>query len=163
MAEMDVKKTYLAIEPEKLVSVVQSLQVVLANSVFMYSLYKKYHWHVAGEDFYQYHKLFDKHAAEQLPIIDAVAERIRTIGGQAEAMPADVVRLTNLEEKAGVGHRPGDMVASLLEAHSAFIERLRLAIEDADDSDDAGTEDLLVSEVLRVHELQVWFLRSSLS
>lgn len=160
--KLDTAKTYLAMEPEALALVAPPLMVVLANSLYMYSLYKKYHWHVAGQDFYQYHRLFDKHAAAQLPIIDAVAERLRTIGGHADAMPADVVRLCTLKELDGVGHKPEDMVACLLHCHELYIRELRKAIDAADESDDEATEDLLVSDVLRPHELQVWFLRSSL-
>lgn len=163
MADKDTAKTYLALDEEGIGRVTQSLQVTLANTVFMYSLYKKYHWHVAGEDFYQYHKLFDKHAEAQLPLIDALAERLRTLGSHADAMPAEVAKLTTLvEQEEKAGHKPQAMIANLLAAHEAYLGQLRRAIDAADDADDEGTEDLLVSEVLRTHELQVWFLRSSL-
>ena len=162
MAAIDTSKTYLGLEPESLAQVAPALMTVLANTVYMHSLYKNYHWHVAGSDFYQYHKLFDKHAAQQLELVDTIAERLRTIGGHADAMPADVVRLTTLKTLDGVGHKPEDMVACLLHCHEQYITQLRSAIEAADDADDEGTEDMLVGEVLRTHELQVWFLRSSL-
>ena len=162
MASIDTTKTYLALDEETLQPVIEALQLTLVNTIFMQQLYKKYHWHVAGEDFYQYHLLFDKHAGEQLPIIDALAERIRTLGGTVAAMPADVAKLASLKEGKDVGHKPQDMVESLLAAHQAYIEQLHRAVAVADDADDEGTEDLLVSEALRVHELQLWFLRSSI-
>jgi len=154
-------KMFLAVVGGEFQKVSPSLQVVLANTIYMYSLYKKYHWHVAGEDFYQYHLLFDKHADAQLALADAVAERLRTLGSLAEAMPVDVERLTSLNETAAAKHDVQIMVHNLLVAHDAYIARVRDAIEIASVTGDEGTQDLLVSEVLRTHELQVWFLRSS--
>jgi starvation-inducible DNA-binding protein len=162
MAKVETAKTYLSLDEESLQPVIMALQTTLANTMFMQQLYKKYHWHVAGEDFYQYHLLFDKHAAEQLPIIDALAERMRTLGGTVAAMPADIVKYASLKEGADVGHKPQDMVDSLLAAHQSYLEQLHEAVTIADDADDEGTEDLLVSEALRVHELELWFLRSSI-
>lgn len=155
-------KTYLALGKDELQSAVDNLRTILANSVFMYQLYKNYHWHVTGKDFYQYHLLFDKHANEQLPIIDTVAERLRTLGADAPAMPADVVGNTSLTEPQLADNSPTAKVKALLECHQSYIELLRETIKTCDEHDDEGTSDLLVSEVLRVHELELWFLRSSL-
>jgi starvation-inducible DNA-binding protein len=138
-----------------------SLKEVLANTIFMFNLYKKYHWQVRGRDFYQYHLLFDKHAKEQLPIIDAVAERLRTLGFIAPGMPTDVVKNKTIEESKLSEFTPLILCESLLKVHDAYLSHLRSTIENADEVDDEGTEDLLVSDVLRVHELQVWFIRSS--
>lgn len=138
------------------------LQVALANTIFMFNLYKKYHWHVRGRDFYQYHLLFDEHAKQQIPIIDSIAERIRTLGFVAPGLPGDIEKNKSIDEPEVSEFTPLVLCESLLKVHDGYIEHLRKAIESADEVDDDGTEDLLVSDVLRVHELQVWFLRSSI-
>ncbi|MGH2513817.1 MAG: Dps family protein, partial [Candidatus Limnocylindrales bacterium] len=56
------------------------LNVILADTMILYALYKKHHWLVAGPTFYQLHLLFDKHAAEQLELIDLIAERVQSLG-----------------------------------------------------------------------------------
>ena len=140
---------------------IKQLVPLLANELFMYSLYKKYHWHVEGEDFYQYHLLFDKHADEHLPLADLLAERIRTLGGRAPGMPEEVVKNKTLEEPAEPGSDGQKMVQNLCKVHEAAIALLRKAAKTTDENDDAGTNDIVVSDVLRLHELQLWFIRSS--
>jgi starvation-inducible DNA-binding protein len=153
-------KTFLALPDSSLQKSESLLQVLLANSLFMQSLYKKYHWHVDGKDFYQYHLLFDKHAGEQTPIIDLVGERLRTIGCNALGMPEDVVANKTLSEPTDAGHDPAKMVNNLLVCHENYIHNLREAVKITGENNDLGTNDLLVSDVLRVHELELWFVRS---
>lgn len=154
--------TYLALLDDKLTEVTGSLQRILANTLFLFQLYKKYHWHLQGEDFYQLHKLFDKHAAQQLEIADQVAERLRTLGSAAHGMPADVTAHTSLTEPDETEGNAQAMLRNLLLTHEAYLKEVRKAVRLADKAEDEGTNDLLASDILRVHELQVWFLRSSL-
>jgi starvation-inducible DNA-binding protein len=156
-------KTYLAMNDAVLQKSTVLLQEILVNSLFMYQLYKKYHWHVTGNDFYQYHILFDKHAGEQLPIIDLVAERLRNIGSNAPGMPEDVMHNTTLHEPTLADNEPLSKVKNLLIVHESFMKILRSAVEVCKKNNDEGTSDLLVSDILRVHELEVWFLRSCLN
>ena len=156
-------KTYLSMSDDTLQQSTKHLQIILANTLFMYSLYKKYHWHVDGKDFYQYHLLFDKHADEQLPLADATAERLRTLGSLAPGMPSDVTANTTLKELPVVKHDPQTLVKHLLTTHEDYIAELRKAISVTDKNGDDGTNDLLVSDILKTHELQTWFIRSSLA
>jgi len=156
-------KAYLGLDAEVVQKNHRNLQVILANTIFMYHLYKKYHWHVTGEDFYQYHLLFDKHANEQQPLIDLIAERMRTLGLNVAAMPMDVSADTTLTEKEEADHDPQLMIHNLLVAHEEYLNVVREAIKDTEETGDAGTNDLLASDVLRVHELQTWFVRSSVA
>lgn len=155
-------KTFLSLDQDTLATSVAHLTPLLADTLFMYNLYKKYHWHVEGEDFYQYHLLFDKHANEQLPIADSIAERIRTLGGKAAGMPTEVDANKTTSEPAQPGNDGQKMIRNLCEIHEAIIGRTRQAIKKIEDAGDEGTADLLVSELLRVHELQLWFIRSSM-
>ena len=74
-----------------------ALNRILADSTILYSLYKKHHWLVAGPTFYQLHLLFDKHADEQLELVDLLAERVQSLGGIAIGDPRHVAELTSIE------------------------------------------------------------------
>ena len=134
------------------------LNGILADSMVLYALYKKHHWLVAGPTFYQLHLLFDKHAGEQLDLIDLLAERIQSLGGIAVGDPRHAAELTSIDRPPdGAEDVPG-MISRLLRAHEAVIGKVREAIEDTESSQDWGSNDLLMGDVLRRNELQVWFV-----
>src|SRR5439155_21805282 len=83
-------------EPVRLEMTAQ-LNQVLADTMTLRDLYKKFHWQVAGPTFYQLHLLFDKHYDEQVELVDSIAERIQLLGGVSIAMDADVGELTEIE------------------------------------------------------------------
>ncbi|GAB3132574.1 DNA starvation/stationary phase protection protein [Microbispora hainanensis] len=140
----------------------QRLNQILADTQILYSLYKKHHWLMRGPTFYQLHLLLDKHASEQLPIIDAVAERIQTLGGVAVGDPRQVAEMTVIPRPPdGVEEVPA-MLSRLLEAHETILVAAHDAASRADEMGDDGTNDLLVSEVIRTGELQAWFLAEHL-
>jgi starvation-inducible DNA-binding protein len=134
------------------------LNGVLADSLILYALYKKHHWLVAGPTFYQLHLLFDKHAEEQEALIDLVAERVQALGGIAVGDPRHAAELTGIERAPDGAEDVPDMIARTLRAHDSVIGRVRDAIEATEKSKDWGTNDLLMGDVLRTNELQVWFL-----
>jgi starvation-inducible DNA-binding protein len=140
----------------------QLLNHILADSVILYSLYKKHHWLVRGHTFYQLHLLLDKHAAEQLELIDLLAERVQTLGGVAVADPRHVAEITTIPRPPnGVEEVPA-MLSRLLEAHEIVIAKIREAITRTAANRDDGTNDMLMGDVLRRHEMQVWFLAEHL-
>ena len=135
---------------------------ILADSMILYNLYKKHHWMMRGPTFYQLHLLLDKHAGEQLELIDAMGERVQTLGGVAVADPRHVAEVTTVPRPPnGVEEVPA-MLSRLLEAHEIVIEKVRDAIARTAANRDDGTNDLLMSEVLRTNELQVWFIAEHL-
>jgi starvation-inducible DNA-binding protein len=138
------------------------LNQLLADSITIYYLYKKHHWQMAGPTFYQLHLLLDKHAEEIEETVDLLAERIQSLGGVSLAMPFDVAEYTKIERPPIGEEDIPAMLARTANAHSLIIKELRDGIEITNDSKDAGTNDLLVSDVLRVHELQLWFLTQHL-
>jgi len=154
--------TYLALGNGVEEKVVQLLTPLLADTIFLQNLYKHYQWHVEGDDHYQYSPLFQKHAAEQLPIIDLLARRIRILGANAPAMPADVVSRKTLEEPSDPGHDDESMIRNMCILHEKCIKNLRATIDKVHKLGDAGTTDMLVRDVLHLHELQVLTVRSSL-
>jgi starvation-inducible DNA-binding protein len=142
---------------------VKDLNQILADTMTLRDLYKKHHWQVAGATFYQLHLLFDKHYDEQVKLIDDIAERIQLLGGVSIAMAADVAEISRVPRPPrGREAAPGQL-SRLLEAHEIVIRELRQAARAAVDRGDDGTNDLLVSGVLRTNELQVWFLAEHLA
>jgi starvation-inducible DNA-binding protein len=125
-------------------------------------MYKKHHWQVSGPTFYQLHLLFDKHFGEQAELVDTIAERIQTLGGIALAMAADVAETTRIARPPRGREEPTVQLFRLLQAHELIIEASREAASTADKSGDDGTNDLLISDVLRLNELQVWFINEQL-
>ena len=128
----------------------------------LYALYKKHHWLVAGPTFYQLHLLFDKHAEEQLELVDLIAERVQVLGGIAVGDPRHASELTSIERAPDGAEEVTGMLDRLLNAHESVIERVRAAIKATEENEDMGTNDLLMGDVLRRHELQVWFVSAHL-
>jgi starvation-inducible DNA-binding protein len=140
----------------------QALNHILSDSMILYALYKKHHWLMRGATFYQLHLLLDKHAGEQLELVDLIAERVQTLGGVAVGDPRHAAEITSVPRAPdGVEEVPA-MLSRLLEAHEIVIEKVREAVgQTADDRDD-GTNDMLMGDVLRTNELQVWFVAEHL-
>jgi starvation-inducible DNA-binding protein len=136
----------------------QLLNAILADTTILYALYKKHHWLVAGPTFYQLHLLFDKHAEEQLELIDLIAERIQSLGGIAVGDPRHAAELTTIPRPPDGAEEVPVMISRLLDAHEVIIEKVRKALDETEKSKDLGTNDLLMGDVLRRHELQVWFV-----
>jgi starvation-inducible DNA-binding protein len=134
------------------------LNEILADSMVLYALYKKHHWLVAGPTFYQLHLLFDKHAEEQTEIIDLLAERVQSLGGIAVGDPRQAAELTTIPRPPDGAEDVAAMIHRTLDAHETIIEKVRDAIEATEKSADWGSNDILMSDVLRRHELQVWFV-----
>jgi len=134
------------------------LNEILADSMVLYAMYKKHHWLAGGPTFYQLHLLFDKHAEEQTEIIDLVAERVQSLGGISVGDPRHAAELTTIDRPPNGAEDVPAMIHRLLNAHETILEKVRAAIDKTEKSKDWGTNDLLMSDVLRRHELQVWFI-----
>ncbi len=134
------------------------LNEILADSMVLYSMYKKHHWLVAGPTFYQLHLLFDKHAEEQNEIVDVLAERVQSLGGIAVGDPRHAAELTTIPRPPDGAEEVAVMIDRTLEAHETIIRKVRAGISATEKSEDWGSNDILMSDVLRRHELQVWFL-----
>ncbi|MBX6360803.1 Dps family protein [Pseudacidobacterium ailaaui] len=138
------------------------LNVLLADTASLRDLYKKAHWHVSGPTFYQLHLLFDKHFEQQVELVDLLAERIQILGGVSIAMAHDIAETTRLERPPKGREEVPVLISRLLEAHKIILEDARKLAEKASDLGDEGTNDLLISDVVRTNELQVWFLSEHL-
>ncbi|MGH4027192.1 MAG: Dps family protein [Pseudonocardiaceae bacterium] len=140
----------------------QRLNRILADSQILYALYKKHHWLMRGPTFYQLHLLLDKHAGEQQETIDKLAERVQTLGGVAVGDPRHVAEITQIPRSPdGVEAVPA-MLSRLLEAHEIILIDSHDAASRVADLGDDGTNDLLVSDVIRTGEMEAWFLAEHL-
>jgi starvation-inducible DNA-binding protein len=134
------------------------LNQILADTTILASLYKKHHWLVAGPTFYQLHLLFDKHADEQFELIDLLAERVQSLGGIAISDPRHVAEVTRIERPPNGAEDVPTMIGRLLDAHETVIAETRQAIERTEKNGDWSSNDLLMGDVLRTNEIQVWFV-----
>jgi len=134
------------------------LNEILADTTILYAMYKKHHWLVAGPTFYQLHLLFDKHAEEQLELVDLLAERVQSLGGIAVGDPRHAAELTTISRPPDGAEPVPVMIDRLLDAHETIIEKVRKGIKATEENEDYGSNDLLMGDVLRRHELQVWFI-----
>jgi starvation-inducible DNA-binding protein len=141
---------------------VAALNQLLADTMTLRDLYKKHHWQVAGHTFYQLHLLFDKHYKEQSELVDSIAERIQLLGGISLAMAHDVAETTRIPRPPRGREEVPVQLSRLLEAHEMILRAARQAAREAAEAGDDGTNDLLVSEVVRTNELQTWFLAEHL-
>ena len=137
---------------------VDNLNQVLADVITLRDLYKKHHWQVSGHTFYQLHLLLDKHFGEQNELVDMIAERIMKLGGIGIAMAADVAEMTLIPRPPKGREEVPVQISRLLHAHEIVLEEARTMARQAARDGDDGTNDLLVSNVIRTNESQVWFV-----
>lgn len=155
-------KLPIALSEDACQSSVENLNQVLADAMTLRDMYKKHHWQVAGPTFYQLHLLFDKHFGEQSELVDQIAERIMTLGGISIAMAADVAELTRIPRPPKGREQASLQISRLLSAHEIILKEARSMARRATDDGDDGTNDLLISNVIRTNETQVWFLAEHL-
>jgi len=137
---------------------VENLNQLLADTITLRDLYKKHHWQVAGPTFYQLHLLFDKHYEQQNELVDAIAERIQLLGGVSLAMAHDIAETTLIPRPPRGREEPPVQISRLLHAHEIVLKEARAMARLAAERGDDGTNDLIVSDVIRSNELQVWFV-----
>jgi starvation-inducible DNA-binding protein len=137
---------------------VEKLNQLLADSITLRDMYKKHHWQVSGPTFYQLHLLFDKHFDEQVEMVDTIAERIQLLGGVTLAMGGDVAQMSKIASPPRGREEVPVQISRLLEAHRHIMESCHEIAAAADDAGDDGTNDMVVSDILRANELQSWFI-----
>ena len=136
----------------------QSLNQILSDTQILYSLYKKYHWLMRGPTFFQLHLLLDKHAEEQLKLVDLMAERVQTLGGIAVGDPRHVAEITVVPRPPDGAEEVPAMLSRLIQVHETILTTCHEVAARAQEMGDDGTNDILISDVIRTGELQTWFL-----
>lgn len=157
-----IAKLPIALDEKVCAASSENLNQLLADTMTLRDMYKKHHWQVAGHTFYQLHLLSDKHHGEQDELVDTIAERIQLLGGISIAMAADVAETTSIPRPPRGREEAPVQISRLLEAHELILKEARAMAKQAGEAGDDGTNDLLVSDVIRTNELQVWFLAEHL-
>lgn len=153
----------LALEDNARAQSVAILNQVLADTMTIRDLYKKHHWQMSGATFYQLHLLLDKHYEEQAALVDMIAERIMALGGISIAMSHDVAEATRIPRPPKGREDVPSQLSRLLQAHEIILRQAHEGADAADESGDDGTNDLLVSNIIRTNEPQVWFIAEHLA
>jgi starvation-inducible DNA-binding protein len=157
-----IKDLPIGIEEKTRQEICEHLNLLLADTASLRDLYKKSHWQVGGPTFYQLHLLFDKHFGEQVELVDLLAERIQILGGVSVAMAHDIAELTRLVRPPKGREEVPVQISRLLEAHALILADTHKVAKRAADLGDDGSNDLLVSNVIRTNEMEVWFLSEHL-
>jgi starvation-inducible DNA-binding protein len=140
----------------------EALNQLLSDTITLRDMYKKHHWQVSGPTFYSLHLLFDKHYEEQTELVDKIAERVQTLGAVAIAMAHDVAETTKIERPPRGREEVPVQLSRLLDAHEQILAGARKLAKDAASRGDDGTNDLVVSDIIRTNEMQVWFVAEHL-
>lgn len=156
------KRLRIGLSDEVRKASVDALNQILADTLMLRDLYKKHHWQVSGVTFHELHLLFDKHYEEQVALVDALAERIQILGGVSVALPQDVAEMTRVARPPKGREEVPVQISRLLEALETILVEARDFAGRAAQLGDDGTNDLLVSSVIRTNEMQTWFLSEHL-
>jgi starvation-inducible DNA-binding protein len=153
----------IGLSEEQRAGVVTILNTVLADEYLLYTKTRNYHWNVVGAQFNDLHKFFEAQYNELNEIVDDVAERTRSLGGNALGTMAEFLKYTRLKEQTGHYPDARDMLANLVADHEALICHLRVDLETcAEKYHDIGTNDFLTG-LMEQHEKMAWMLRAFLA
>lgn len=152
----------LALPEEARRKSVAAMNRLLAHTMALRDLYKKAHWQTSGANFYQLHLLFDKHYGEQIELMDALAERVQTFGGVALALSRDVAEGSRIARAPSGRETVPAQLTRLIQAHELILDEARPLAREATERGDDGTNDLIVSQLIRTNEMQSWFVSEHL-
>jgi starvation-inducible DNA-binding protein len=141
--------------------VADAVSNVLADTFILYLKTHNFHWNVTGPMFVTLHQMFEEQYNELWLAVDAIAERIRSLGFIAPGSHSEFAKLTYLQESPVATSAP-EMIAELLRDHQTTARTARSALAAARAAVDAPTEDLLTQR-LAAHEKAAWMLRSLLA
>ena len=159
----DLKPMKVALSENIRKASVIDLNRALADTIVLRDLYKKHHWQVTGPTFRELHLLFDEHQAQQGELIDDIAERIMQLGGVSIAMGADAAEESEIPRPPRDREAPAAQLERLLLAHEVALSFARQAARRASEQGDDGTNDLFVSDLIRLNEKQAWFISEHLT
>jgi starvation-inducible DNA-binding protein len=159
----DLKPMKVALSENIRKASVIDLNRALADTIVLRDLYKKHHWQVTGPTFRELHLLFDEHQAQQGELIDEIAERIMQLGGVSIAMGADAAEESEIPRPPRDREPPAAQLERLVQAHEIVLSFARQAARRASEQGDDGSNDLFVSDVIRLNEKQAWFVSEHLT
>jgi starvation-inducible DNA-binding protein len=150
----------IGLTEEQRQGVINLLNQDLADSYLLLVKTKKYHWDVVGPQFRSLHQLWEEHYEKLTENIDAIAERVRTLGGYPVGSLEGFLQIATLKEHAGNVPSATGMVANLVQDHEQLIRNIRDHVDSSSEEfQDQGTADFLTG-LMEEHEEMAWMLRS---
>lgn len=140
----------------------EGLSKLLADSYTLYLKTHSFHWNVTGPMFQTLHLMFETQYNELALAVDAIAERIRSLGFPAPGSYQEFSRLTSIKEHSGGRVPAKEMIQQLVEGQEAVIRTARSIFPVVDKANDEATADLLTQR-MQIHEKTAWMLRSLLA
>jgi len=150
----------IGLSEEQRQGVVNLLNGDLSDVYLLIIKTKKYHWDVVGPQFRTLHELWEEHYTALAINIDAIAERVRQLGGYPIGTAKGFVDNATLREHPGDLPTAEEMVKRLISDHEQVIRNLRDHVDQCGDKyHDEGTADFLTG-LMEQHEEMAWMLRS---
>tara|TARA_B100000749_G_scaffold280771_1_gene278675 strand:- start:175634 stop:176170 length:537 start_codon:yes stop_codon:yes gene_type:complete len=137
------------------------LNDLLANEFSLFTKTLNYHWNVKGPRFHSIHEFLDEQYHDLLKVVDAVAERVREIGGQPMGTLAELEKHSSHSERPKKVPDATTMLQDLTSDHESICMQIQSQLKELDGESDPGTEDFLGS-LIKKHEEMCWMLRSHL-
>jgi len=153
-------KIDIGINEKQRQKIAKGLSHLLADTYTLYLKTHNFHWNVTGPHFQTLHTMFEGQYNELALAVDAIAERIRSLGEKAPGSYAEFSKLTSIKESTG--HLSAEkMIAELVLGQEQVAKTARSIFPLADEAHDEPTADLLTQR-LQIHEKTAWMLRSLL-
>jgi starvation-inducible DNA-binding protein len=153
-------KNLISIDKNKLETLTNQLNDLLANYQLFYQNLRGYHWNVKGKNFFSLHEKFEELYTETAMSIDEIAERILTLGATPLHSYSDYIEKAEINEAKNVSEDT-ETVRGTLENLNVLVMKGREVISMADEAGDEGTADMLTGFV-KGHEKNIWMLSAFL-
>ncbi len=153
-------KIDIGIDEQSREEIAKGLSRLLADTYTLYLKTHNYHWNVTGPQFQTLHVMFEGQYNELALAVDAIAERIRSLGVKAPGTYAEFAKLTVIKETSG-DINATEMLRELVQSHEAVVKTARSIFPIVDEAHDEPSADLLTQR-MQIHEKTAWMLRSML-
>jgi starvation-inducible DNA-binding protein len=134
-----------------------AMNAILADVFALYLKTKNFHWHMSGPHFSDYHLLLDEHGDQLFAMTDAIAERVRKVGGTTLRSIGHIARMQRVADNDAEYVEPEDMLAELREDNKTLAARLREAHGVCEEHEDIATASLIEVWIDET-ERRTWFL-----
>ena len=143
--------------PDATKDISAALTTLLADMFALYLKTKNFHWHMSGRHFRDYHLLLDEQAEQIFATTDAIAERVRKIGGTTLRSIGQISRLQRLLDNEVEYVTPNDMLAELRDDNKQLTAAMRETHTLCDEHEDVASASLLENWIDEA-ERRTWFL-----
>ncbi|MCD7933010.1 MAG: DNA starvation/stationary phase protection protein [Tannerellaceae bacterium] len=147
---------YIHLDASKANTVVNELQLLLADFQLFYANLRGFHWNITGKRFFVLHSKFEEMYDDAAGKVDELAERILMLGGIPENRYSEYIKVSRIKELTAVSCE-NEALQNVLDTLSLLIEKERSILSLASDANDEGTVSLM-SDYLKEQEKLVWML-----